>query len=153
MALLTASAGGTTTANESFPSVHHEPITVRILGGKVGQPLAHLHVVLVGGYTQRDLQLGYWREEVLTDARGEARLSYLMTNLPFVQISVEKKHPCFTDSSASPFSMERIRRDGLSTANRCGIATVENVPGVFAVFVKAKPPAPAAPQRAKNEID
>jgi hypothetical protein len=48
------------------------------------------------------------------------------------------------------FSVELIRRDGLSAPNRCGTATVEDEPGVFTVFVKEKVKAvhPAAPASA-----
>jgi hypothetical protein len=138
-------------AVEPFPVIHKQPITVRILGGKDGRPLAHLHVVLTGGYDPRDLKHGQWREEILTNDEGEARMSTYIGGLPFLQISVAKKHPCFTDSSSAPFSIERMRADGLSTPNRCGTATMADVPGIFNVFVKGKqaqPPPPArTPQR------
>jgi len=36
------------------------------------------------------------------------------------------------------YSTDEIRRDGLSTPNRCGISTVANAHGVFIVFVNSK---------------
>jgi hypothetical protein len=133
--MLLATAGFA--SGEVFPIAHSGVIAVRILGGKDGKPQVHAHVILVGGYDQRDLGLGLWREEVLTDGEGTVRLSNALGNLPFLRVQVEKRRACETNATRAAFSVERIRRDGLSGANRCGIAVVNNAPGVFTVFVKA----------------
>ena len=135
MALLTATLCGVA---ETFPVVHNEPITVLILGGKDGQPLAHLHLVLLGGYDQRDLHDQLFRAEVLTDPQGQAQLPGQLANLPWLQVWVAKKPLCQAKPRGDRFSVELIRRDGLSAPNRCGTATVEDAPGVFTVFVKGK---------------
>src|ERR1035441_10134893 len=134
-ALLTATLCG---ADETFPVVHNEPITIRILGGKGGQPLAHLHLVLLAGYDASDLHDQLYRAEVLTDSHGQARLPKPMANLPLLQIWVNKKPLCQAKPRGESFSVELIRRDGLSAPNRCGTATVEDAPGVLTVFVKSK---------------
>jgi hypothetical protein len=144
MALLTVTLNG---AAETFPVVHNEPITVRILGGKDGQPLAHLHLVLLGGYEQSDLHDQLYRVEVLTDIHGEARLPRQLANLPWVQVWVATKPLCQASPRKDSFSVELIRRDGLSAPNRCGTATVEDVPGVFTVFVKGKAKDADAPKQ------
>jgi hypothetical protein len=118
--------------------MHSEPITVRILNGKNGQPLAHLHLILIGGYDQRDLHGQLFREEALTDAQGQARLSGQLANLPWLQVWVNKKPLCQADPTRASFSVERIRRDGLSSPNRCGVVAVEDAPGLFTVFVQGK---------------
>ena len=133
LALLTATANG---ADETFPVVHNEPITLRILNGQDGRPLAQVHLVLIAGYDQRDIHDQLWREESLTDEQGKARLSSQLANLPWLQVWVDKKPLCQADPRQGSFSVERIRRDGLSTPNRCGTATAEDAPGVFTVFVK-----------------
>ncbi|MGD0802377.1 MAG: hypothetical protein ABR906_13785 [Terracidiphilus sp.] len=125
-------------ADETFPVVHREPITVRILSGENGQPLAHLHLILLGGYDQHDLRRQLYREERLTDAHGQTRLSNQLANLPWLQVWVNKKPLCQANPRAASFSVELIRRDGLSAPNRCGIATVVDAPGVFTVFVKGE---------------
>jgi hypothetical protein len=135
MALLTATLN---CAAESFPVVHNEPITVRILGGKDGKVLVHMHLVLIGGYDQRDLHDQLYRAEMLTDARGQVRLTGQLASLPWLQVWVGKKSLCQTKPRGASFSVELIRRDGLSAPNRCGTATVEDTPGVFTVFVKGK---------------
>ena len=135
MALLTATLSG---ADETFPEVHNEPITVRILGGKDGQPLAHLHLILLAGYDQGDLHDQLYRAELLTDTHGQARLPKQLANLPWLQVWVSKKPLCQAKPRGESFSVELIRRDGVSAPNRCGMATVEDEPGVFAVFVKGK---------------
>jgi hypothetical protein len=138
--LIAATASG---AGESFPVVRREPITVRILGGKDGQPLGRLHLKLIAGYDRNDMREQLFREEALTDAHGEMRLSNQLTNLPWLQVWVDKKTLCEENPRIESFSVELMRRDGLSTPNRCGKVTVEDKPGVFTVFVKGKGAAPA----------
>jgi hypothetical protein len=135
MALLTATLCG---ADETFPVVHNEPITVRILGGKDGQPLAHLHLVLLAGYDRSDLHDQLYRAELLTDTHGQVRLPKQLANLPWLQVWVTKKPLCQAKPRGESFSVELIRRDGVSAPNHCGTATVEDMPGVFIVFVKGK---------------
>jgi hypothetical protein len=139
LALLAASV---CSADEPTAVVHNDPITVRILGGKNGRPLAHVHLSLVAGYTQRDIRLQLWHEDAITDDQGNARLAKPLENLPFLQISVAKNRICQARFSSPSYSVERIRRDGLSTPNHCGIVTVQDAPGVFTVFVKTKDKAP-----------
>jgi hypothetical protein len=134
-ALFTASA---VRADETFPVDHKEPITIHILDGATGQPLVHAHVLLLGGYDQSDIDHRVWPEETLTDDHGDVHLSNQLANLPYLQVRVEKAPLCQQDAGDSSFSVERIRRDGLSAPNRCGVATVDDAPGVFAVFVKVK---------------
>ncbi len=147
LVLLAAQASS---AANHFPAMPNAPIIVRILGGKDGHPIVHAHLILVAGYDQRDIQHGLWQEEGLTDEQGKARLSSTLASLPFLQVWVAKKHLCLANPRTARFSVERIRRDGLSTPNRCGTATVEDVPGVLTVFVKARRAArpPASPTAA-----
>jgi hypothetical protein len=135
MILLAATA---CTADEVFPVVHNEPITVRVLDGVDGKPQPYAHVVLLAGYDRRDLDLGLWRKEAVTDGAGAVQLSNLFRNLPLVRVEVLKRHGCAPDAGDAAFSVELIRRDGLSGANRCGTTTVEDAPGVLTVFVKGK---------------
>jgi hypothetical protein len=118
--------------------MHNEPITVRVLSGKDGQPQAHLHLLLIAGYDQGEMHDHLFHEEALTDAQGQARLSNQIANLPWLQVWVGKKMLCQARPRSESFSVELIRRDGFSAPNRCGIATVEDRPGVFTVFVKSK---------------
>jgi hypothetical protein len=135
IALLTAALCD---AAEIYPVVHNEPITIRILGGKDGLPLAHMHLVMLGGYDQGDLHDQLYRAEILTDAHGQARLPGQLANLPWLQVWVATKPLCQANPRKTSFSVALIRRDGVSAPNRCGTATVENAPGIFTVFVKGK---------------
>jgi len=120
-------------ADEVFPVVHNEPISVRVVDGRNGKPQAQVRVVLMGGYDRRDLRLGMWREEAMTDGEGNVYLSNALRNLPLLHVEVVKRHGCAGDAGA--LSLERIRLGGLSGANRCGAVIAENLPGVFTVFV------------------
>lgn len=135
-------------AGESFPVVHNEPITIRILGGKDGQPLGPLHLTLIAGYDRADMRKELFREDAVTDAHGQARLSNQLANLPLLQVWVNKKTLCQENPRIASFSVELMRRDGLSTPNRCGNITVEDKPGVFTVFVKSKGVAATQPAKA-----
>ncbi|MGD0631071.1 MAG: hypothetical protein ABR987_17220 [Terracidiphilus sp.] len=136
MVLLAAAAA--CSADEVFPVVHNEPIAVRVLEGKSGAPQARVHVVLVAGYSRRDLALGMWREEAVTDGAGTVGLSDALRNLPLLRVEVLKRGSCASDAGEAAISVERIRRDGLSEANRCGTAVAVDMPGVLAVYVKGK---------------
>ena len=113
-------AGQVRGADEDFPVVHNDTITIRILDGTDGHPIAHAHLSLLAGYNRRDLHLAMWHDDVSTDDQGQARLSNDLANLPFLQIGVGKQHICQAGSGSAIFSVDRIRRDGLSTANGCG---------------------------------
>ncbi|MGA7830020.1 MAG: hypothetical protein WCA21_03565 [Terracidiphilus sp.] len=123
-------------AVETIPVIHNEPITIQILRGSDGLPLAHLHLILIAGYDQHDLRIQLFREEVISDANGRVRLSSQLANLPWLQVWVNKKPLCQAHPHSASFSIEVIRRDGLSAPNRCGTATVPDAPGLFTVFVK-----------------
>ena len=130
--------GAACRADEVFPVVHNEPIAVRVLNGKDGHPQPQTHVVLTAGYDRRDLKQRLWREEALTDAAGMVQLSSALRNLPLLQVEVLNRPGCAPGADSAVLSVERIRGSGLTSANRCGSAVVENAPGVFTVFVKGK---------------
>jgi hypothetical protein len=140
-------------ADEVFPVVHHEPMAVRVLDGKGGRPQARVRVLLTAGYDLRDLRLGMWREEAVTDAEGMARLSDALRNLPLLRVEVLNRHVCSAGTGAA-LGVERIRLSGMSGANRCGFVSAENVPGVVTVFVKGKSASPksASPQITSPQI-
>ena len=133
LALCFAVAAG---ANEIFPNVHDEPITVQVLSGIDGKPVPFVHLLVIGGYDPQDMRQQLWQQETLTNAAGNARLSSGLANLPFVQVWVKKAPLCQHKPRTASFSVERVRREGLSTPNQCGLATVEEIAGVFTVFVK-----------------
>ena len=132
--LLAIMGGGAACAGE--PVNHHEPITVRVLDGRAGVPLARVHLTLIAGYDERDLHQGLWQEEAITDGAGLARVPDSLVNFPYMQVIVARHRMCIGDVSRSRFSMERIRFSGLNSPNRCGVYTVENLSGVFVVFAK-----------------
>jgi hypothetical protein len=117
--------------------VHNEQIAVQVLNGKDGHPQAQTRVVLTAGYDRRDLKLAQWREEVLTDSAGMVRLSNALRNLPLLEVEVVNRHRCAPRAETVALSGADSRK-GMTGANRCGTAVVENAPGVFTVFVKAK---------------
>jgi len=135
LALLTTSYCG---AEEIFSVTHNELITLRILDGKDGKPQINSHLVLFGGYDEGELQHRLWHEEALTDGQGMVRLSQKLSYLPYLQVWVNKTPLCLQKPRKASFSVELIRRDGLSTPNECGIATAKNTPGTLTVFVKVK---------------
>jgi len=125
-------------AAEVFPVVHNQPIVLRVVDGKAGRPQPGRHVVLSGGYDLRDLRLGEWQEEAVTNGEGTVLLSNELRNLPYLRVEVLKSHPCERGARQSAYSVERIRAAGQSGANRCGTVVVAEEPGFLTVFVKGK---------------
>jgi len=148
MALLLGN-GAAGRADEVFPEVHKEAITVRVLDGKSGEPLAHAHLTLLGGYDNHDLKLGMWREEELTNQKGEVKLANGLANLPYLQVWVGGHGLCHGSPGKARFNVTRMRNEGLSAPNRCGTFVVEDAPGIFTVFVKGRKPAKDAAAKAK----
>jgi hypothetical protein len=146
--LLPASVGRA--QQNSLPAVHPEPITIRILDGKGGAPLAHVHLQVAAGYDDRDLRLGLWREEIVTDGQGRASLPGSLKNFSLVAVWVAKHKLCAAHGRSTYMNLDNIRNEGLNTPNRCGTTVVAETPGVLNVFAKAHhkdlppPPAPVA---------
>jgi len=134
--LLPASAGR---AQIDLPATHPEPITIRILDGKGGAPLAHVHLQIVAGYDDRDLHLGLWSEEAVTDGQGRASLPGSLKNFSLVAVWVAKHKLCAAHGRSTYMNLDNIRSEGLSTRNRCGTTVVAETPGVLNVFAKAHP--------------
>jgi len=144
--ILSASAGK---CQNSLPVVHTEPVTIQILDGKAGAPLARVHLDLAAGYDDRDLRRGLWSAEVVTDAKGRASLPTSLRDFPLLAVWVEKHKLCQTRGRSSDFILDDVRYQGLSATNHCGIVTADDAPGVLHVFVKSTakdlPPPPATP--------
>jgi hypothetical protein len=123
-------------ANETFPTIHDAPITVQVRSGLDGKPVPRAHLLVVAGYDQQDLRQQTWHEEAQTDSEGKARLSDRISNLPFLQVWVTGADLCQRKPRNEAFSVDRVRRDGVSTPNECGFVTSVDEPGTFTVFVK-----------------
>lgn len=125
-------------ADETVPVNHKDTITVHLLDGESGKALVHAHVILLGGYDQGDIVHHIWQQEGVTDEQGNLHLTNQMENLPFLQVQVEGRRLCLSDAGKVSFSVELVRRDGVSAPNRCGIVTEKDAAGVLNVFVKSK---------------
>lgn len=140
-------------STQSLPVAHPEPITIRVLDGKDGTPLKHVHLVLLAGYDDNDLRRRLWQREAITDDDGEASVPDALKNFGFLQVSVAKRKLCIAHAQTANFSLERIRRDGLSTPNRCGTTVVDDEPGVLNVFAKANGKDKPAPPASDSDSD
>jgi hypothetical protein len=126
-------------SEESMPAIHHEPITIRILNGSDGAPLAHVHLLFVAGYDDRDLRLGLWREDAITDANGQASLPDSLKNFSFLAVWVTKRKLCAERGHSLDADLDRVRFEGMSTLNQCGNVMSADKPGVLTVFAEAHP--------------
>jgi hypothetical protein len=124
-------------SEQSMPAIHPEPITIRILDGKGGAPLAHVHLLFVAGYDDRDLRLGLWSAEAITDAKGRASLPGALKDFSFVAVWVAKRRLCAAHGRSLGINLDDIRYEGTSTPNHCGTTVVEDTPGVLTVFARA----------------
>jgi len=148
VALVLLAAAGK--SQNSLPVRHPEPITIQILDGKGGAPLAHVHVQMAAGYDDADLSHGLWRAEAITDGHGRASLPSSLRDFPLLAVWAAKHKLCEARGRSLDFSLDRVRHEGLSAPNHCGTAVVADTPGVLNVFAKAKakdlslPPASSA---------
>lgn len=126
-------------ACESFPVEHRGPITVRVLNGRSGQPLARARLMLLAGYGERDIEQRLWREEAVTDATGQALVPRALRDFPFLAVRVAKAKLCQDTSHGETYNVERIRGEGLHAPNDCGIVTVSDTPEVLVVFARGGP--------------
>jgi hypothetical protein len=139
-------------SENSLPAVHPEPVTIQVLDGKHGAPLAHVHLQFVAGYDEADLRLGLWGAEAVTDGHGRVSLPNSLKNFSFVEVWVAKRKLCTPHGHSPGIILDRVRNEGLSAPNHCGTTVVENTPGVLNVFAKAHsrdllpPPARQAPR-------
>ena len=122
----------------SLPVKHPEPITIQILDGKRGVPLAHVHLQIAAGYDERDLRRGLWSMEAFTDRLGRASMPGDLKDFSFVEVFVLKHKLCAAHGRASSLLLDDIRNQGLSTPNYCGMIPVDNTPGVLYIFAKAR---------------
>jgi hypothetical protein len=132
---------------ESFPVDHEEPITIRVLNGKDGQPIANLRLVLLAGYSESDIAHRFWHEEAVTDAFGETRLPRPLVNFPFLQAVTVRASLCQTTPRGEFYKIGRIRSEGWSAPDHCGFVHAGHEPGVLTLFVRqgGTPDAHAAP--------
>lgn len=136
LAVAAAATSHLCAASEPFPVVHHEPLTVRILDGVSGKPRAGQHIVLAGGYTDRDLALGLWQEGARTNASGEVRIPDVLANLPFLRVWVIKAKTCQAKGTPGRLLVDEIRNRGWSAGNTCGATVATAVPGTLVLFVR-----------------
>lgn len=136
--LLAAWALGTllAVAGESFPVEHREPITVRVLNGGSGGPLAHARLTLIAGYSGKDIAQRLWREEVVTGTTGEVRMPAVLGNFPFLQVRVAKTRLCQETARGETYRVEQIRASGVIAPNRCGIVVLAETPRMLVVFAR-----------------
>lgn len=124
-------------SEQSLPSIHPEPITIRIINGKDGAPLAHVHLLFVAGYDNRDLRLGLWSAEAITDAKGRASLPGALKDFSLLEVRVAKRRLCAAHGRSLSINLDNVRYGGMSTPNRCGNLVFADKPGVLTVFAKA----------------
>jgi hypothetical protein len=132
---LTLGCGSCFGAGQAIPVDHREPITVRVMNGKNGLPLAHLHLTVIAGYDDRDIRHQLWEEEVSTGNSGEVRLPQGLVDFAFLQVLLRNAKACQKDSRQL-YNLERIRNDGFSAPNDCGIVHVLDASGVLTIFAK-----------------
>jgi hypothetical protein len=127
----TMAGGALFAVGETIPVDHREPIIVRVLNGRNGLPVPHLRLLLAAGYDEHDIDRRLWSEEASTNPAGEALVPRALVNFPYFEVSLKKAKPC---SVPLVFNIGRIRHDGQSAPNHCGIISTAEQPGVLTIF-------------------
>jgi hypothetical protein len=99
-------------SEQSLPAIHPEAITIRILNGKDGAPLVHVHLLFVAGYDDRDLRLGFWSAEAMTDAKGRASLPGALKDFSLVEVRVANRRLCAAHGRSLDINLDNVRYGG-----------------------------------------
>lgn len=145
---------------EVIPVDHREPIRIRVLDGKSGQPIRHVRLIFTAGYTDSDLRRRLWREESATDLSGQAQLPRALANFPFLRITLHGARQC-SGQGKTPYNVARIRSEGMSALNRCGLISSRDTAGTLTLFARSSnssdpPPvlkAPVPPAPAEEQVN
>jgi len=142
-------------AGELFPVVHTDTLAVRLVDSRDGRPISHQHVLLTGGYDERDLRLQLWQQDAITGEDGLAMLNSQLVNLPLLSVALQAGKLCRQSQGFFAYSTDRIRRWGLVGDNHCGLFVAMATPGVLTLAARsakstpdAAPTPPATPPSA-----
>jgi hypothetical protein len=114
-------------------SAQKSAVTIEVVDGKSGKPLAHAHILVFTSDEQPTIRTGK-SLGTMTDERG---LVVSETNSRFVQVLVDSHKLCQKEPNLQSFEVSKIVVAGLTTPNNCSSIVKEVTPGKFVVFARS----------------
>jgi len=111
-------------------------ITVQVLDGRNGKPLADQHVLVFTGMSSNAVKTHAAHTGLTTDKDGVGMLTIYPAETQWLQVFADGRVVCYPDPNQSSFSVETIMSKGLATPNNCSALVREPTPGHFIVFAR-----------------
>jgi hypothetical protein len=113
-------------------------ITVQVLDGRNGKPLADQHVLVFTGISINAAKSHAAHTELTTEKTGAGTLTIYPAETQWLQVFTDGRVLCYPNPNQSSFSVSEIMSKGLATPNDCGALIKEPSAGRFIIF--ARPP-------------
>jgi hypothetical protein len=111
-------------------------ITVQVLDGRNGKPVADQHVLVFTGLSSDAVKTHAIHTGVTTDKYGVGTLTIYPGETQWLQVFTDGHIPCFPNPVEASFSVSDIMSKGLVTANNCSALVREPSPGHLIIFAR-----------------
>ena len=128
------SGGAAMSQNQGIPKALD--ITVQVLDGRNGKPLADQHVLVFTGPSSDAVKTHAQHTGVTTDKDGMGTLTIYPAETQWLQVFADGRIPCFPNPNQASFSVSDIMSKGLVTPNNCSALVREPSPGHFIFFAR-----------------
>ena len=109
-------------------------ITVQVLDGRNGKPLADQHVLVFTGLSADAVKTHAQHTGVTTDKDGMGTIYPGETQ--WLQVFTDGRIPCFPNPNQASFSVSDIMSKGLVTPNDCSAQVQQASPGHFVIYAR-----------------
>jgi hypothetical protein len=111
-------------------------ITVKVLDGRNGKPLANQHLLVFTGLSNDSVETHAQHTSVTTDKDGTGTLTIYPDETQWLQVFADGRIPCFLNPNQTSFRVNDIVSRGLVTPNTCSALSHDPSPGHFIIFVR-----------------
>jgi len=111
-------------------------ITVQVLDGRNGKPLADQHVLVFTGLSSNAVKSHAEHTGLTTGKDGVGTLTIFPSETQWLQVFADGRVLCYPDPNQSSFSVSEIMSKGLATPNSCSKLMREPSPGHFIIFAR-----------------
>ena len=111
-------------------------ITVQVLDGRNGKPLADQHVLVFTGLSAAAVKTHAQHTGVTTDKDGMGTITIYPGETQWLQVFTDGRIPCFPNPNQASLSVSDIMSKGLVTPNDCSAKVQQASPGHFVIYAR-----------------
>jgi protocatechuate 3,4-dioxygenase beta subunit len=111
-------------------------ITVQVLDGRNGKPVADQHVLVFTGLSAAAVKTHAQHTGVTTDKDGMGTITIYPGETQWLQVFTDGRIPCFPDPNQASFSVSDIMSKRLVTPNDCSAQVQQPSPGHFVIYAR-----------------